>query len=226
MSQGTAPRGTCVFCGRDYTRGGLVNHLKACPQRAAAVSAADAGRGRAQRIFHLQVQDAWGGDFWLHLEMNASATMGSLDSYLRAIWLECCGHLSTYFIGSAWQGQEVGMARQAETVLRPGLELLHLYDFGTTSETKIRVVDERSGKPLTEHPIYLMARNSPPDVHCTVCGEPATYICTECMYADDPYLFCAEHIEMHEHWEDAAMPIVNSPRVGMCGYDGPAEPPY
>jgi hypothetical protein len=23
-----------------------------------------------------------------------------------------------------------------------------------------------------------------------------------------------------------AMPLVNSPRVGLCGYTGPADPPY
>jgi hypothetical protein len=226
MSQGNPLRGNCIFCGRDFTRGGMVRHLKACSNRAEASATADAGRGKAQRIFHLQVQDAWGGDYWLHLEMNGATTMASLDGYLREIWLECCGHLSTYYIGGAWHGQEIGMRRRAETVLRPGLELLHLYDFGTTSETKVKVVDVRDGKPLTRHPIYLMARNDPPDVRCTVCGEPATVLCTECMYGDTGSTYCDAHAETHGCDADNLMPIVNSPRVGMCGYYGPADPPY
>jgi hypothetical protein len=42
-------------------------------------------------------------------------------------------------------------------------------------------------------------------------------------------MFCDAHTEEHaedlDH-EEMMMPIVNSPRTGMCGYDGPAEPPY
>ena len=42
-------------------------------------------------------------------------------------------------------------------------------------------------------------------------------------------MFCDVHAEEHaedlEH-EDMLMSIVNSPRTGMCGYNGPAEPPY
>jgi hypothetical protein len=227
MAPNQHPRGNCVFCGREFTRGGLVMHLKACPKRAEAIAEADAGRGKLQRIFHLQVQDAWGGDFWLHLEMNGTATMKALDGYLRDIWLECCGHLSTYYIGQAWTGEEVGTGRRAEAVLCPDLRLLHLYDFGTTSETEISVVGSRDGKPLTRHPIFLMARNNPPDIRCAICGAPATQVCTECMYEEDaPDAFCDEHAETHECDPDYLMPIVNSPRVGMCGYTGPAEPPY
>ena len=37
--------------------------------------------------------------------------------------------------------------------------------------------------------------------------------------------FCDAHAEEHEH-DDMLMALVNSPRTGMCGYDGPAEPPY
>jgi hypothetical protein len=227
MARRRHPRGECAFCGRVLTRGGLVGHLRACPERAAAIAKGDAGPGRARRIFHLQVEDAWSGDFWLHLEMNGAATMERLDRYLRAIWLECCGHLSTYYIGGAWHGEEIGMGRRAVAVLRPGMELTHLYDFGTTSETTVKVVGWRHGKPLTQHPIYLMARNKMPEVKCAVCGEPATYLCTECMYDEGaPDVFCDAHSETHGCGTDYLMPIVNSPRVGMCGYSGPAEPPY
>lgn len=38
---------------------------------------------------------------------------------------------------------------------------------------------------------------------------------------------CDHHAQDHPHdnYGDP-MPLVNSPRVGMCGYEGPAEPPY
>jgi hypothetical protein len=43
--------------------------------------------------------------------------------------------------------------------------------------------------------------------------------------------FCKEHAQAHiaaEHDEDEAglMPVVNSPRMGVCGYTGPREDRY
>jgi hypothetical protein len=209
------------------TKGGLSRHLKTCPQREEAIRVANQGAGEEQVLYHLQVQDAWWADFWLHLEMRGSATLKTLDSYLRAIWLECCGHLSQFSIGG-WSGEEIPKSRKAERVFEPGLELTHIYDFGTSSETLIKVVDAREGVPLTSHPLYLMARNDQPQVSCTECDQPATRLCLECMYEfEEPGTLCDRHAQGHPHHDyGEPVPLVNSPRVGMCGYTGPAEPPY
>ncbi len=227
MSRRKQSRGTCAFCGREMSKGGLTRHLKSCPECQAAIEAADAGGGQTQQLYHLKVEDAWSSDFWLHLEMRGRATLKDLDRYLRAIWLECCGHLSQFSIGG-WGGREINMGRRIEDVFKPGLELEHIYDFGTSSHTMITAHDVRRGKPLTEHPIFLMARNHPPEVACTECGQPAAWLCMECMYEyDEPGWLCDEHAEDHPHDDyGGPLPAVNSPRLGMCGYDGPAEPPY
>ena len=36
--------------------------------------------------------------YWLHIEIPAKATLEDLDHFLRAVWLECCGHLSSFDI--------------------------------------------------------------------------------------------------------------------------------
>ena len=220
-------RGKCAFCAREMTKGGLARHLPACSQRQEAIGAANQKPGKEQRLYHLQVQDAWQGDYWLHLEMKGSATLRDLDQYLRAIWLECCGHLSQFSIGG-WSGREIGKNRRVEEVFEPGMELTHIYDFGTSSETLVKAVGVRKGKPLTRHPIALLARNDPPEAYCMECERPAIWLCVECMIElDEPGTLCDEHVEEHPH-EDYGepMPLVNSPRMGMCGYCGPAEPPY
>lgn len=227
MARREQSRGKCAFCGREMTKGGLSRHLKACPQREEAIRIANQGPGEEQVLYHVQVQDAWWAVFWLHLEMRGSATLKTLDSYLRAIWLECCGHLSRFSVGG-WSGEEIPMSRRAERVFEPGLELTHIYDFGTSSETLIKVVDVREGVPLTSHPIFLMARNDQPHVSCTECDQPATRLCLECMYEfEEPGTLCDQHAQEHPH-HDYGEPValLNSPRVGMCGYTGPAEPPY
>ena len=224
MARRKQTRGACAYCGRELTRGGMTRHLPKCPERQRAV--ADAGRGD-RTWTHLQVQDAFGGDYWLHLEMDAEATLGHLDEYLRAIWLECCGHMSQFSIGG-WGGEEIGLDTEIGEVLREGVELTHIYDFGTESVTLIKAVGERERGEMGRYPITLMARNAPPELICMECDRQAAWLCMECIYDHDrDGTLCEEHARAHEHDDyGEPMPIVNSPRTGLCGYMGPAEPPY
>jgi hypothetical protein len=228
MSPRKQTRGVCAFCGREMTRSGLSNHLKSCPERQAAVAAAE-GKSPAetQLLYHLLVRDAYSSAFWLHLEVSGRATLRDLDNYLRAIWLECCGHMSQFSVGG-WRGKEMAMSRKIEDVFSSGLEVTHIYDFGTSSETLIAPVAVRQGKPLTGKPIYLMARNSLPEAACVECGAAAGYYCADCFFEFSEWVaLCEEHRADHDHDEyGGPMPLANSPRLGMCSYSGPADPPY
>jgi hypothetical protein len=195
--------------------------------RQAVIAQAERRKARREKLYHLRVQDAWGGDFWLELEMRGTATLKDLDHYLRAIWLECCGHMSRFSIGG-WKGAEIAKSKRVEEVFRRGITLTHIYDFGTSSEILIRYVKAREGKPTTPHPIALMARNVQPQAICVECKRPAVWLCMECVIEDEIWGFlCQEHVESHPH-EGYGEPIriVNSPRLGMCGYERPADPPY
>ena len=229
MERRKQTRGKCAYCGRDLTRTGMTRHLQACPERTKAINAAIQERGANQPIYHLLVKDSWSGSYWLHLEMNGRSRLVDLDDYLRAIWLECCGHLSHFAVGNdAWRGQEMPMSRSVAHLFQPGVELTHIYDYGTSSITRVKVVDVRRGKPLTHHPIALMARNDPLVIPCQECGEPASWLCMECVIEHDKMgALCDTHVEDHPHDDYGPPgPLWNSPRVGLCGYDGPAEPPY
>jgi hypothetical protein len=205
----------------------VARHLDKCPKRLEALQAATTSDRPVETLWHLRIQDAYAKEFWLDLEMVGSASLDKLDKYLRAIWLECCGHLSQFTIGG-WQGMVIGKARKADSAFKPGLVLRHQYDFGSTSETDIRVVDARQGMPTSKHPIALLARNVMPEAVCQECGQPAKWLCIECIYEEEKAgLLCDEHGEEHPH-DNYGGPVMlfNSPRVGMCGYEGPAEPPY
>ena len=218
--------GNCLFCNSSMDRAGMIRHLKSCKARAEQITIADEKGHEEKSIFHLQIQDAYSDDYWLHLEMAGEATLKKLDKYLRVIWLECCGHLSQ-FSYERW-GDRIPMARTANQIFKPGLKIRYVYDFGSSSELFIKVAEKRSGSPLTSKPIFLMARNDPPEYVCEECGEPAQYYCFECVIEEekDGYL-CDKHAEKHPHDEyGEPFEIVNSPRLGICGYDGPAEPPY
>lgn len=217
-------KGVCVYCGAEVAKGGAPKHLAACAQRQAAMAAA---KGKPDKLFHLRVRDAFIPAFWLELEVNGSSTSKDLDRYLRAIWLECCGHLSRFSIGG-WGGDEISMSRRIQEVFALDVELTHIYDFGTSSETLVKAVAMCAGKATTKHPIALMTRNLMPETICMECSEPAVWLCVECMIeTEQSGGLCDTHASGHPHDNyGEPMPIVNSPRVGMCGYEGPAEPPY
>ena len=177
----------------------MLRHLPTCRRRAEIVTEADRKRGRASSLAHLRVLDE-SGDFWLDLEMQGSATLQDLDRYLRAIWLECCGHLSRFSTGGWSEEEEFSMKTSIDRTLRPGVEIVHFYDFGTTSETLVRGVAVREGRPTTSRPIALMARNNLPDLPCMECDQTATGICIECVYEYDAGgLLCQQHKETHPH---------------------------
>lgn len=228
MARKKQSRGNCSFCGKNMSKAGISKHLSTCAKRQELIDFVESNSRQQEGIFyHLRIQDAWQGDFWLHLEMDGKASMEILDSYLRYIWLECCGHMSEFSIGR-WSGQTIEMSRKAGQVFNIGMVIDHIYDFGTSSETKIEVVNTRKGKSITKHPIALMARNERPEVLCVECGEPASYFCMECVYDyEEEGTLCEKHAKVHPHDNyGEPMGLFNSPRTGMCGYDGPAEPPY
>ena len=209
-------KGVCHLCGAVVGKGGMTRHLKLCRPAPQAPS--------PTRLFHLIVEGSYQPEYWLHLDARADATLEDLDEFLREIWLECCGHLSaftiageSYYIEGAEELGGKGMDVPLFRVLRPELEFEHEYDFGTTTELKLRVVAEHEGDQ--QEPIRLLARNEPPEVPCESCGELATDVCSICIYEGEGWL-CQGCAPAHECGEEMLLPVVNSPRVGMCGYTG------
>ena len=218
-------QGQCQFCQELVTKTAATRHLAKCEARQAALAKAEKQFVPEEPLFYLRAQANGAPEFWLDLEVKGNATLASLDNYLRAIWLECCDHLSQF---GDFGEDELPMTGKLSRYLPVAASTLHLYDFGSTSETVIKSVSSRIGKPLTKHPIALLFRNALPEVECIECKAPATHFCEECRIEEDsPGWLCDEHAEDHPHDQyGEPMPLVNSPRSGMCGYDGPAEPPY
>lgn len=222
--------GTCALCGKHTSKGAMTRHLAACP----AEHGVGSGR-KPSRLFRLRVEDVYSPFFWLDLEIKTGARLHDLDDFLRGIWLECCGHLSAFDIdgvsysvspsvGIGMFGglpEDRGMDVKLKDVLSAGTVFHHTYDFGTSTELKLRMVDEREGR-VGREPLRVLSRNDPPVWACEICGEPATQICGICMFESDNPFYCEEHVEDHDcEEEEMLLPVVNSPRMGMCGYTGP-----
>ena len=167
--------------------------------------------------------------YWLHLEASANAALDDLDAFLRDTWLECCGHLSAFKIGgrsfssnpdpAGWWTDDEGTDTKLGKVLSPGMTFSYEYDFGSTTELTIKVASEREG-PATGEPVKLLARNDAPEIPCSYCGKPASSVCAECVWEPDAGWVCDECARGHPCGEEMFLPVVNSPRVGVCGYAG------
>jgi len=235
MARAKASYGVCKLCGYRGTKASMTKHLARCVEQPVS------NKGKPVRLLHLRIEDAYKpSPFWMDIEIKASASLHVLDDFLRDIWLECCGHLSLFkidgviyeaVIDRSWglddsKSMEVALGK----VVQVGSSFAYEYDYGSTTELRLRVLGERNA--YLKKDLRLLARNEPPEWRCTVCGQPATQIDTECAYEMDNPFFCdlhaQEHVEQRHDGDDYMfLPVVNSPRMGTCGYTGPAdESPY
>ncbi len=225
--------GACFICDKTYTGSGIGRHLKSC--RAKHPIGLDYGgkKGKTvtRKIYHIEVIGRYWNDYWMHLEVSSNNTLLDLDLFLRKIWLECCGHLSSFRIGNTtyvdepesygWDSEEDIYIALNKLPLYEGLAFTYQYDFGSTTELwlKIHKIEEVEIKGKT---LYVIARNDTITAECQTvsCTNPATEICPMCI-CESEGLLCQECAEDHECGEEMLLPIVNSPRVGECGYCGP-----
>jgi hypothetical protein len=78
MPRRASPRGTCAYCAAEVLKSGSKAHLAKCPARAKAISKAASKPGPQEALLHLRIQDAVYDEFWLDLEMRATAALEDL----------------------------------------------------------------------------------------------------------------------------------------------------
>ncbi|MBI4757720.1 MAG: hypothetical protein HY783_01765 [Chloroflexi bacterium] len=217
--------GKCGLCGGTFSKAAMTKHLDLCRQKQVPQTPSGGRVVRKTKVFRIVVEGRHLPEYWMDVEAPANATLEDLDDFLRGAWLECCGHMSaftiegkTYTSGPRGWSEGEGMDVALGKVLRPGMKFYHEYDFGTTTELTLRVMPERESE-IKGKPIQLLARNDPPSITCESCGKIATQVCSECIWSGEGWL-CDECAGGHKCGEEMLLPVVNSPRVGMCGYTG------
>lgn len=229
-------KGTCNLCHSTMSKAGMTKHLETCLQKAIATEVGSGGQQKVRKVKVYQVLVDGRNDptYWMHLQVTTGTTLAALDSFLRGIWLECCGHLSAFEIGGEHYNVDAGMHDdwgmggksmqvRLDRVLSPGQTCSYEYDFGTTTELRLKVIAEREVAAKVKA-IEVLARNEAPPILCGVCGQRATQVCSQCAYETIGWL-CDACAQNHECGEEMMLPVVNSPRTGMCGYTG-ADPAY
>ena len=196
--------GICGLCEIRKGKSAMAAHLKQC------LPSAGNGSPRIPLLL-LRVQSGYAPTYWMYVAAGSDAKLEQLDDLLRRIWLECCGHMSEFCTGR----QKISMGhRMGEVFYRYGVGIKHVYDFGTSTELGVYFAGLTEG--TTMKPV-VAARNEPPIWPCDECGEAASNICVEC---DEGGFCCVRHAKDHDCGEEMLLPVVNSPRMGVCGYTG------
>jgi len=218
--------GKCGRCGTTVGRIAMRRHVASCPVSVEAHSDSKTHRQAGAPAEALLVEAcAPRSPYWLLAAVAVNAPLHALDGLLRSVWLECCGHLSEFdidgvrYLSPVSGPPEAGarsMRAKVGAVLRPERKFSHLYDFGTSTYLALQVIDVLPWRAPAGSAI-LLANNRGPQWSCSSCGKPAVSIALDC---DEDIFYCAEC----EPGEDAVLPVVNSPRIGQCGYTGPGAP--
>lgn len=108
-----------------------------CPKRKIAIkSKANKRQSVCQaEVYYLRAEATDWPEFWLDLEVRGEAQLQDLDDYLRAIWLECCGHMSAFTLGG-WGTPQLAKEGFVGDVFRHRVKIMHVYDFGTAQLRK------------------------------------------------------------------------------------------
>ncbi len=232
--------GVCALCGHRAVKGTMGRHLATC------APAHDAKEGEPAPLFRLRVEAAGNPSYWLDVEVKAEARLRVLDRFLRDVWLECCEHLSAFTIGgvrhevaldSMWDfpadsfggPRPRSMNARLHEAVGSRRAFRYEYDFGSTTHLKLRMTAAREGR-LGRRSLRLLARNESVAWSCVVCGGPAAQICAWCEEESENPFFCKDHAPAHiaeaHEGDEGFLPVVNSPRMGVCGYTGPQDARY
>lgn len=197
---GKGQPGYCYLCGAELSRVGMRMHLLK-------------KHAEGEQVCRLiKVEDKYNKNYWLYLDMPLTASLIDLDDFLRKIWLECCDHLSAFFETGY---DELPMTRKIRG-FDEGHKLRYEYDFGSTTDLVVTFM-AKTKRPMQSDAVRLLARNKPFEYKCRVCGKPAAYIATELIYREDDPYFCKD---CYEERSEFLLRITNSPRMGVCGYEG------
>jgi hypothetical protein len=218
--------GICSICGSLFSKTAMKKHLVQCVQKHYTRKPSKFPVPVQTRLFIVLLEGSFLHEYWIYIEVPANSMLARLDTFLRDTWVECCGHLSAFTINGIrymsetdeYFKEDKSMNYVLDKILMPGQEFSYDYDFGSTTHIRLKVVHELEVED-SDRSIEILARNEPPLVMCDSCGKIATFICRQCSNSGEGWV-CDDCTPDHKCGEEILLPVVNSPRVGMCGYTG------
>ncbi len=215
MPRSSALPAICSFCHAiiPKKKNSIEKHLRECPKIL---------HDAEKMIEKYTILIEW-YEYWLLITAEPETTLNRLDSFLRAVWLECCGHMSEFSLGEPYSWSALGTTRTLEDIARMTDTWSYVYDHGSSTYLSMTLFGSAQFRK-EKNPITLMMRNEVPKFPCAHCEKLADSICSFCVGEWSEAYLCSHCIEKHscviDEWEPyMIMSLLNSPRTGTCGYD-------
>ncbi|HTK11992.1 MAG TPA: hypothetical protein VL485_32770 [Ktedonobacteraceae bacterium] len=99
--------GSCAFCKAEVAKNKMTQHLKSCKQRQATIAEREKNAQQPKtRLFHILAEGRYNPQYWLHFEVSASASLWSIDDFLKDMWIDDLDHLSGFTINGTNYGND------------------------------------------------------------------------------------------------------------------------
>lgn len=215
----------CYYCNKELTERTIKRHVKSCSNIKKVISdEIDAHKGTRNQ-FIISMKDKYDKAYCIYLSIDENLQLQHLDQFIRDIWVECCQHLSSFYIDGVTyddnRNELYEMNVKLKEVLSIGQKFEYQYDFGSTTYIILEVVDKIEVSK-NHSQIEILARNNEINYNCSGCGKKAQYY----QYTTGNYLCeeCADKLDEDEFEECGTEELYgdyfNSPRDGVCGYVG------
>lgn len=196
--------------------------------------------------FVLKIVDSDDHDYWMFVRAHVRAKLSDLDEMLREVWAGCCPDHESYFrirgaiyedededededdaddlLAIVRRGGQYGyrprpLSSYLRNVVRHKDKIWYFFDSSNTTELEITVYATASSSKM-DAPIGMLARNEDPEFECSSCkAENASKVCGKCIGERNP-LYCNGCLHEHPCGDGHALPVENTPRLGVCPYEG------
>lgn len=186
-------QGRCYYCNKELTERTIKRHMKNCLEMKKFIEEEmKVAKGvREQFIISIKDKDK-PGVYCIYVSMDANLQLQHLDKFIRDIWVECCGHLSTFSIDKEMYHDnsdgQYEMNFYLKDVLSVNTKFEYQYDFGSTTHLILEVVDIIK-VPSEFSQIEVIARNNPEEEN-SYSNSPRDGVCgyKGARGAEDAYL--------------------------------------
>ncbi|MFT8350873.1 SEC-C metal-binding domain-containing protein [Clostridium saccharoperbutylacetonicum] len=157
-------QGKCYYCEKELTERTIKRHMKNCPEMKKVIDKQMriAKGTRNQFIISIKDKDE-PNKYCIYASIDTNLQLQHLDKLIRDIWVECCGHLSAFYIDGKILTDNMNelyeMNLFLKDVLSIGKKFGYEYDFGSSTNLSLEVVEVLEvPKEFTQ--IEIIARNN------------------------------------------------------------------
>jgi Predicted metal-binding protein related to the C-terminal domain of SecA len=158
-------QGRCYYCNKELTERTIKRHAKSCSVMKKSIEEKMNYTKGVREQFIISMKDKYNPSLYcIYVSIDAKLQLQHLDKFIRDIWVECCGHLSAFYIDEEIyhdnSDEQYEMNFYLKDLLNINKKFEYEYDFGSTTYLTLEVVDIIQ-VPNEFSQMEVIARNNP-----------------------------------------------------------------